>query len=59
MKCVTGADPSTDTLIHLDESGFRLLHNVDEMAVEKLSPGIRGFAADAEKLETIIREKLS
>ena len=58
VKCVTGADPSTDTLIHLDEAGFRWLHNVDEMAVEKLSSGIRGFAADAEKLETIIREKL-
>ena len=56
---MTGADPSTDTLIHLDEAGFRWLHNVDEMAVEKLSSGIRGFAADAEKLETIIREKLS
>ena len=59
VKCVTGADPSTDALIHLDEAGFRWLHNVDEMAVEKLSSGIRGFAADAEKLETIIREKLS
>jgi len=59
VKCVTGTDPSTDTLIHLDEPGFRYLHNVDEMAVEKLSSGIRGFAADAEKLETIIREKLS
>ena len=30
----------------------------NKMAVEKLSSGIRGFAADAEKLETIIREKL-
>ena len=59
VKCVTGADPSTDALIQLDEAGFRWLHNVDEMAVEKLSSGIRGFAADAEKLETIIREKLS
>jgi len=58
VKCVTGADASTDTLIHLDEAGFRWLHNVDEMAVDKLSSGIRGFAADAEKLETIIREKL-
>ena len=56
---MTGADPSTDALIHLDEAGFRWLHNVDEMAVEKLSSGIRGFAADAEKLETIIRERLS
>jgi len=58
-KCKTSSDPETDTLIHLDEAGFRWLHNVDEMAVEKLSSGIRGFAADAEKLEAIIREKLN
>jgi len=44
--------------ISLDEAGFRWLHNEDEMAVEKLSQGIRGFAVDAVKLETIIREKL-
>jgi transaldolase len=44
--------------IHLDEAGFRWLHNEDEMAVEKLSQGIRGFAVDAAKLETIIKEKL-
>jgi transaldolase len=45
--------------ITLDEAGFRWLHNEDEMAVEKLSQGIRGFAADAVKLETIIKEKLA
>merc|ERR1712079_706440 len=44
--------------VHLDEASFRWLHNEDEMAVEKLSAGIRGFAADVAKLETIIREKL-
>merc|ERR1739844_541605 len=44
--------------IHLDEAGFRWLHNEDDMAVEKLSSGIRGFAADAAKLEAIIRDKL-
>jgi len=44
--------------LHLDEAGFRWLHNEDEMAVEKLSQGIRGFAVDAAKLETIIKEKL-
>merc|ERR1712142_1141601 len=50
---------STDSQkLHLDEAGFRWLHNEDEMAVEKLSSGIRGFAVDAAKLETIIREKL-
>jgi len=44
--------------LHLDEAGFRWLHNEDDMAVEKLSSGIRGFAADAAKLEAIIRDKL-
>jgi len=29
------------------------------MATEKLSEGIRNFAADQEKLETMLREKLS
>merc|ERR1712066_962741 len=52
------AAASEGNKIHLDEAGFRWLHNEDEMAVEKLSSGIRGFAADAAKLETIIREKL-
>jgi len=59
VQCKVETDPDTDTKLHLDEAGFRWLHNMDEMAVEKLSSGIRGFAADAEKLETIIREKLN
>lgn len=45
--------------IHLDEKGFRWLHNEDAMANDKLSEGIRKFAADAVKLETVIRTKLS
>jgi len=49
----------TDTQkISLDEAGFRWLHNEDEMAVHKLSEGIRKFAADAGVLENIIKEKL-
>merc|ERR1719228_1420546 len=44
--------------ITLDEAGFRWLHNEDEMAVNKLSEGIRKFAADAQTLENIIKEKL-
>jgi len=49
----------TDTVkMHLDEAGFRWLHNEDEMAVHKLSEGIRKFAADAVKLENIIKAKL-
>merc|ERR1739848_794512 len=55
---VEAAAQTDSAKLHLDEAGFRWLHNDDEMAVEKLSSGIRGFAVDAAKLETIIREKL-
>lgn len=41
--------------IHLDEKAFRWHHNEDQMAVEKLSDGIRKFAADAIKLETMLK----
>lgn len=41
--------------IHLDEKAFRWQHNEERMAVEKLSDGIRKFAADAIKLETMIK----
>ncbi|XP_028812520.1 transaldolase [Denticeps clupeoides] len=44
--------------VHLDEKGFRWLHNEDRMAVEKLSDGIRKFAVDSVKLETMIKEKM-
>ena len=37
--------------VALDEKGFRWMHNEDQMAVEKLSDGIRRFDADARKLE--------
>lgn len=40
--------------VHLDEKAFRWLHNEDQMAVEKLSDGIRKFAADAVKLERVL-----
>lgn len=40
--------------VHLDEKAFRWLHNEDRMAVEKLSDGIRKFAADAVKLERML-----
>ena len=48
--------------IHLDEKGYRWMHNQDAMAVEKLSDGIRKFYADARKLEkfsrTLVAEKV-
>ncbi|XP_075401266.1 transaldolase isoform X1 [Tenrec ecaudatus] len=44
--------------VHLDEKAFRWLHNEDQMAVEKLSDGIRKFAADARKLECVLTERM-
>jgi len=37
--------------VTLDEKAFRWMHNEDQMAVEKLSEGIRRFDADARRLE--------
>lgn len=59
LKVSASEAAKTDSVkISLDEAGFRWLHNQDEMAVAKLSEGIRKFAADAIKLENIIKEKL-
>ena len=44
--------------IALDENSFRWLHNEDQMATEKISEGIRLFAADTVKLEKLVAEKL-
>lgn len=44
--------------ISLSEKEFRWLLNEDAMATEKLSEGIRKFAADTVKLEALIRDKL-
>jgi len=42
-----------------DEAGFRFDFNEDTMAVHKLSEGISKFAADAEVLKSILREKVT
>lgn len=42
----------------LTESEFYWQHNSDSMAVEKLADGIRKFAVDQEKLETMLSAKL-
>ncbi len=42
----------------LTEGEFRWDMNQDAMATEKLSEGIRNFAADQDKLETLLKEKL-
>jgi transaldolase len=44
--------------LHLDEKTYRFLHNEDQMAVEKLSEGIRAFNADARKLEKFARTEV-
>lgn len=41
----------------LDESRFRWLLNEDAMATEKLSEGIRLFAADARKLDALLAQE--
>ena len=40
--------------VHFDEAAFRYALNEDAMASEKLGEGIRGFAADAAKLDRMI-----
>jgi transaldolase len=40
-----------------NEAAFRYALNEDAMATEKLAEGIRAFAADAAKLEQLIRER--
>ncbi len=42
----------------MDEKSFRWFLNEDAMATEKLSEGIRSFASDIEKLETMIQSEL-
>ncbi len=44
-------------LVSLDEVAFRWLQNEDAMATEKLSEGIRMFAADTVKLEEYLQKK--
>ncbi|WP_321286329.1 transaldolase [uncultured Sunxiuqinia sp.] len=47
-----------ESKISLDEKDFRWMLNEDAMATEKLSEGIRKFAADIIKLEDKISQKL-
>ncbi|HSH96064.1 MAG TPA: transaldolase [Roseimicrobium sp.] len=53
------ANASNVEKINLDEKAFRWLHNEDAMATEKLSEGIRMFAADSLKLEKFLVQKLN
>lgn len=42
----------------MNESVFRWMLNEDAMATEKLAQGIRGFAADLDKLRTLLAERM-
>ncbi len=44
--------------VSMDEKTFRWMLNEDPMATEKLSDGIRRFAADLVKLEAVIEKRL-
>jgi transaldolase len=44
--------------LHLDEKGFRWMLNENAMATEKLSEGIRNFAADTVKLEKYLNSSI-
>ena len=48
-----------DAQLSLDEKNFRWMLNEDQMATEKLSEGIRLFAADTLKLEKFVAPKLA
>lgn len=52
------AKTSSIEKIAMDEKSFRYLLNDDAMATEKLAEGIRNFAKDIIKLETMLQKKL-
>ena len=54
----TAAANCREPKLALDEKAFRWMLNEDQMATEKLSEGIRLFAADTLKLEKFIAPKL-
>lgn len=50
--------PDVPARMNLDEKSFRWLLNEDQMATEKLSDGIRLFAADLRKLREVVSKRL-
>ncbi|XP_045478889.1 transaldolase [Harmonia axyridis] len=57
--CMETAAQSNLEKLHLNEAKFRWMLNEDKMATDKLSEGIRNFAADSVKLEKLILQLLS
>jgi transaldolase len=50
---------SAPSKIAMDEKTFRWMMNEDQMATEKLSDGIRQFAADLNKLKTTVQQRMA
>ena len=55
QKLYASNKASVDSRITLNENSFRWGHNEDAMATEKLAEGIRSFAADQVKLDTLLK----
>lgn len=58
-KLAPGAAAGGLQKVSFDEKGFRWAFNENQMATEKLSDGIRLFAADTAKLEKFVAQKLA
>jgi len=58
VLCVAKKVSDTEK-VDMDEKKFRWMLNEDQMATDKLSEGIRRFAADAIKLENILRQRIA
>ena len=56
VQALTANVATATPLPVLNEATFRWQHNKDAMAVEKLAEGIRNFAIDQNKLETMISD---
>jgi transaldolase len=59
VRKLTPGEKATETPVRMTENQFRWQFNEDQMATEKLSEGIRLFAADGRKLEAIIQAKIN
>jgi len=58
-KLTPPSTTDTSKAVTLSEKQFRWELNEDQMATEKLSHGIRAFAADAVKLEKLLKERIA
>ena len=57
LKVETAADLDLKK-IDMNETIFRWMLNEDQMATEKLSDGIRKFAADQVKMDNMVRARI-